>query len=178
MLLTAYCNRLATAFLKKPAGASLVHHQNLACYEINRIDAIDLWFVSECKNFFPDHHFLRKECVAGKVFAAIEAQTGYVVIGSARTIKSSEPVTLQVSQMPLSSFLGLLLKSRPFDFEIRSKTIFIKEKTCSQGQPFLFIQPRSSSHIRLCPRCRGNSFIRRYRKSKAERHPDEQRCCY
>jgi TonB-linked SusC/RagA family outer membrane protein len=136
MLLTAYCNRLATAFLKNRQEPHWFITKTLRVMKLTALMLLICGLSLSAKTSSQTITFSGKNVSLEKVFAAIEAQTGYVVIGSARTIKSSEPVTLQVSQMPLSSFMGLLLKSRPFDFEIRSKTIFIKEKPAPRASPF------------------------------------------
>ena len=63
-----------------------------------------------------------------KAFDAIEAQTGYVVIGNKKLLKDSRPVTLSVYEMPLRKFLDLILNGQPLQYEIEMETIIIKRK--------------------------------------------------
>lgn len=129
MLLTAYCNRRASAFLKNRQRPHWFITKTLRVMKLTAMLLLICGLSVSATTSSQTITYSGKDVTMEKVFAAIEAQTGYVVVGSAKTIKSSARVTLQVSQMSLASFLELLRESKPFDFEIRSKTIFIKEKT-------------------------------------------------
>ena len=120
MLLTAYCNRRATAFLKNRQEPHWFITKTLRVMKLTALMLLICGLSLSAKTSSQTITFSGKNVTMEKVFAAIEAQTGYVIIGSARTIKSTERVSLQVSQMALSRFLELLLESKPIEFEIRS----------------------------------------------------------
>lgn len=128
MLLTAYCNRPTSAFLKNRQEPDWFITKTLRVMKLTALILLICGLSLSAKTSSQTITFSGRNVTMEKVFAAIEAQTGYVVIGSARAIRNNERVTLAVSQMALSNFLQLLLETKPFDFEIRSKTIFIKEK--------------------------------------------------
>ncbi len=73
--------------------------------------------------------FSGKDVPMETVFSAIEQQTGFHVIGKLETLKRSGSVSIQVENMQLDEFLTLLLEGKPYEFEIKSKTIFIKRKS-------------------------------------------------
>lgn len=79
--------------------------------------------------------FSGKNVPLDRVLSVIEKQTGYVVIGSASGISNAERITLDVKNMELQSFLNLVF-GPSFDFEIRSKTIFVKEKPAARARLF------------------------------------------
>lgn len=152
MLLTAYCNRLTTAFLKNRQEPDWFITKTLRVMKLTALMLLICGLSLSAKTSSQTITFSGRNVTMEKVFAAIEAQTGYVVIGSPRSIKSTERITLDVSQMALTNFLGLLLENKPFDFEIRSKTIFIKERPMARVTmlPRLFVSrtPPISGYVR------------------------------
>ena len=62
------------------------------------------------------------------IVAAIEKQTGYVVVVGYRVYDKARPDSISASNQPLIDFLDAVLKGQPFGYTIRKKTIFIKEK--------------------------------------------------
>ncbi len=63
-----------------------------------------------------------------KVFNAVQQQTGYFIFSNKDLLKNAAPVTIDVSNMLLTSFLDLVLSDQPIGYKIRNKTIFIEEK--------------------------------------------------
>ncbi len=152
MLLTAYCNRRATAFLKNRQEPHWFITKTLRVMKLTALMLLICCLSLSAKTSSQTITFSGKNVTMEKVFEAIEAQTGYVIIGSTRTVKSKERVSLQVSQMTLSSFLELLLENKPIEFEIRSKTIFIKEKPAARARllspAFSLFAPPVSGYVR------------------------------
>ncbi|MBN9385805.1 MAG: SusC/RagA family TonB-linked outer membrane protein [Chitinophagaceae bacterium] len=62
------------------------------------------------------------------VFKVIEKQTGYSIFYNDEHIKSAGPVTVDVHEMPLQDFLGLILKQYNLTFEISRDNILIKRE--------------------------------------------------
>ena len=60
-----------------------------------------------------------------KVFTAIKKQTGYVVFYNHSDLNGTSPVTLSVYDMPLRSFLDIMLKNQPLAYNIEDKTIML-----------------------------------------------------
>jgi TonB-linked SusC/RagA family outer membrane protein len=73
-------------------------------------------------------NFSGKNVPLEKVFASIEQQTGYAVFANKGLLKDLKPVTIVAEAMPLPDFLDVLLKGQPIAYQIRQKTIFIKER--------------------------------------------------
>ncbi|MBO9150782.1 SusC/RagA family TonB-linked outer membrane protein [Chitinophaga sp. GCM10012297] len=63
-----------------------------------------------------------------RIFTEIEKQTGNVVFISKQLLKESKPVSVDVRDMPLSSFLALVLKDQPLEFTQEKQTVFIRKK--------------------------------------------------
>ncbi|UYQ93822.1 carboxypeptidase-like regulatory domain-containing protein [Chitinophaga horti] len=63
-----------------------------------------------------------------KVFSAIRQQTGYHVFFESDLMDASRKVSFNATNMPLHSFLELVLKDQPLGYEITSKTISIIPK--------------------------------------------------
>lgn len=70
-----------------------------------------------------------------KVFAVVERQTGYFIVYKMDLLQKAKPVSLQVQQMPLESFLQLVLKDQPLEYVIENKSILIVRKTAAPGSP-------------------------------------------
>ncbi len=66
-----------------------------------------------------------------QVFAAIEEQTGYVVMYDQELFTAQKTFSLSVRNLSLSELLNMILKDQPLEYEIADKTIFISKK--SQG---------------------------------------------
>jgi TonB-linked SusC/RagA family outer membrane protein len=60
-----------------------------------------------------------------KVFSAIRQQTGYMVVCDAALLKTTKPVTLEVSDMPLESLLDVAFRNQGLKYTIGKKSIFI-----------------------------------------------------
>ncbi|SEM43005.1 TonB-linked outer membrane protein, SusC/RagA family [bacterium A37T11] len=62
------------------------------------------------------------------VFAAIEDQTGYMVLYNSQVVKFAKPVSMNVAHMELDDFLKLLVKDQSFSFDINEKTILVAKR--------------------------------------------------
>jgi len=69
-----------------------------------------------------------KELSLKQVFTAIKKQTGYVVFANQKDMTDTRPVTVTVSNMPLTNFLDLVFKGQPLDYQIKDKTIVLSRK--------------------------------------------------
>ncbi len=72
--------------------------------------------------------FSGKDVPMEKIFSVIEEQTGYVVFGSKDQFNKSDKVTVAVKEMELVKFMQSILAGKPFEFEIKANTIFIRER--------------------------------------------------
>lgn len=72
-------------------------------------------------------HYSGKDVKLDKVFAAIKQQTGYAIMYNPDLVGKAKPVTLEMHDAPLKSFLAEALKGSGLDFTIEGKTIFIKK---------------------------------------------------
>ncbi|WP_341837192.1 SusC/RagA family TonB-linked outer membrane protein [Chitinophaga pollutisoli] len=72
--------------------------------------------------------FSGREVPMKKVFATIKKQTGYVVWGKSELLQQAGAVSASVQNMPLLSFLDLILKDQPLQYKIADNTIFLYAK--------------------------------------------------
>ncbi|WP_164714289.1 SusC/RagA family TonB-linked outer membrane protein [Chitinophaga rhizosphaerae] len=72
--------------------------------------------------------FSGREVPMKKVFAAIKRQTGYVVWGKSDLLRQAGTISASVQNMPLLSFLDLIVKDQPFQYRIADNTIFLYGK--------------------------------------------------
>lgn len=72
--------------------------------------------------------FSGREVPMKKVFATIKKQTGYVVWGKSELLQQAGAVSASVQNMPLLSFLDLILKDQPLQYKITDNTIFLYGK--------------------------------------------------
>lgn len=70
--------------------------------------------------------FTGKDVPLVTVFQAIREQTGYGVFAGKNLLKTTQPVTCAVRDMPLPAFLNLILRNQRLSYEISNKTIFLK----------------------------------------------------
>ncbi|HEY4064724.1 MAG TPA: SusC/RagA family TonB-linked outer membrane protein [Puia sp.] len=92
-------------------------------------------FDAHADGFSQSVTFYGKNVAITKVFSAIEKQTGYTIFANKSLIKSVQPLSVSVTNMPLKDFLEMALRNQPIDFEIDNKTIFIKEKLAAALPP-------------------------------------------
>src|SRR3954464_7202972 len=59
-----------------------------------------------------------KDLSLKKVFDAIQVQTGFPVFSSQKIFTTARPVTISVADMPLKTFLDVVLKGQPVTYEI------------------------------------------------------------
>ncbi|BAV09688.1 TonB-dependent receptor [Filimonas lacunae] len=69
-----------------------------------------------------------KQMPLKQVFSMVEKQTGYAVFGNRSVWNQARPVTVSVANMPLDSFLAMVLTGRGLAFRLDSKTISLYEK--------------------------------------------------
>jgi TonB-linked SusC/RagA family outer membrane protein len=72
--------------------------------------------------------FTAKEYPLKNVFAVIKKQTGYVVFGKDDLFKESKPVSISVTNMPLTEFLSKVMEGQPLNFRIDGKNIILSHK--------------------------------------------------
>ncbi len=72
--------------------------------------------------------FSGREVPLKRVFATIKKQTGYVIWGKSELLQQAVPVSASVQNMPLLSFLDLILKDQPLQYKIADNTIFLYGK--------------------------------------------------
>ncbi len=63
-----------------------------------------------------------------KVFSAIEKQTGYVVFYNNSLLDDTDPVTLDVNQMPFAEFLELFSSQHALHYRITNKMVTFYRK--------------------------------------------------
>ncbi|WP_160712900.1 TonB-dependent receptor [Chitinophaga solisilvae] len=63
-----------------------------------------------------------------KVFSVIRKQSGYLVVASREVLEKSRPITLQVENVDVGTFLDMALKDQPLKYVIENKSIFISPK--------------------------------------------------
>ncbi|WP_173002979.1 SusC/RagA family TonB-linked outer membrane protein [Chitinophaga sp. SYP-B3965] len=63
-----------------------------------------------------------------KVFSTIKKQTGFVVWGKSELLKQAGTVSVSVQNMPLTSFLELIMKDQPLNYKIVDNTIMLYSK--------------------------------------------------
>ena len=83
---------------------------------------------AEARGFSQTITFSGRNVPLDKAFAAIEQQTGYTIFANKGLLKDVKPVSVAVQDMPIRSFLEVILHNQPIGYEINNKTIFIKEK--------------------------------------------------
>ena len=98
--------------------------------------------------------FTGKDVPLKTVFASVKKQTGYGVFfeNGEAMLQSSAPVTLDLKNVALETFLRICLKDQPLEYVLEGKTIFIKKKEApivtlaspppTPGDPILQIKGR------------------------------------
>lgn len=69
-----------------------------------------------------------------KVLSAVSQQTGYYFFYSKQILSDARPVTINVRDVPVGSFLNLLFESQPLTYSLQKTTVIIKKK---DGQTIL-----------------------------------------
>ncbi|MBO9571229.1 MAG: carboxypeptidase-like regulatory domain-containing protein, partial [Chitinophagaceae bacterium] len=69
-----------------------------------------------------------KDISIERVIKEINNQTGYFVMARTDVAEAIGKVNVDVNKMAIADFMALLLKNKPFEFEIDAKTIFIRGK--------------------------------------------------
>lgn len=72
--------------------------------------------------------FSGKDVSMEKLFATIKKQTGFVVWGKSDVLKQANAVSVNVRDLPLLTFLDLLVKDQPFNYKIAGNTIMLSAK--------------------------------------------------
>lgn len=67
-----------------------------------------------------------------KLFAAIKKQTGFVVWGKSDLLKQAAAISVNVRDMPLLTFLDMVMKDQPFNYKIAGNTIMLSGKRILQ----------------------------------------------
>ncbi|WEK33538.1 MAG: SusC/RagA family TonB-linked outer membrane protein [Candidatus Pseudobacter hemicellulosilyticus] len=87
-----------------------------------------------------------KDLTLKQVFAAIEKQTGYVVLSKKALFSETATVAINATNMPLQALLDAVLKDMALQYIIRGKTIFLDRKAPVLAPPatapvFLTLDP-------------------------------------
>lgn len=90
---------------------------------------------AQAKSYSQTVTYSGKNVAITKVFQEIEKQTGYTVFANKDLLKGVKPVSVNVQNMPLSDFLGMVLQNQPVGYEIHNRTIFITVKSESLNSP-------------------------------------------
>ncbi|MGJ1285782.1 TonB-dependent receptor [Sphingobacterium spiritivorum] len=69
-----------------------------------------------------------------KAFKHIEQVSNYVVLYNQNDLKNTKPVKIAASNVPLTTFLDMLLKDQPFEYKIEDKTILINSRKEKKNQ--------------------------------------------
>ncbi|ATL46965.1 SusC/RagA family TonB-linked outer membrane protein [Chitinophaga caeni] len=88
-----------------------------------------------------------------QIFSKVEKQTGYVFFYNADVLQKTTPVDVSVTNMPIETFLTMIMKDQPVDFEINAKTITIKEKIIAKTGAV-----KSSEPVRQDPPIKGKVY--------------------
>lgn len=75
--------------------------------------------------------FSGKKVPMEKLFATIKKQTGFVVWGKSDLLKQAAAISVNVRDMPLLTFLDLVMKDQPFNYKIAGNTIMLSGKRLS-----------------------------------------------
>ncbi|MBO9635926.1 MAG: TonB-dependent receptor plug domain-containing protein, partial [Chitinophagaceae bacterium] len=70
-----------------------------------------------------------------QLFEEVKKQTGYTVFGRKDLFQQANKVTASVQQMPLTSFLELIMKGQPLQYRINGKEIILSRKTANPDAP-------------------------------------------
>jgi TonB-linked SusC/RagA family outer membrane protein len=87
-----------------------------------------------------------KDLPLKKVFAAVEAQTGFVFFYNQHLLANTRPVTVSVENMPLNEFLNKALKDQPLHFRLDGKTITLSRKS---PDPAVLLQAVAAGFVPL-----------------------------
>lgn len=70
-----------------------------------------------------------------KVFDQIRTQSGYDFLFTSSILKNARPVSIQVKNMSVKDALDKIFEDQPLQFEIKEKTVIIKQKTAAPSTP-------------------------------------------
>lgn len=78
-----------------------------------------------------------------EVFGIIKKQTGFYVLYNPELLKNVAPITVDVHDKPLSSFLDICLANKPLEYEIKYNTVIIKPRQAKKNilTDYLFTAP-------------------------------------
>src|SRR5690606_20740113 len=68
-----------------------------------------------------------------KVFAAIRVQSGFSFIYVKKQLEKSQPVTVDIKDLPLTEALDIIFKNQPFGYTFRGKYVVLQPKTAEPG---------------------------------------------
>ncbi len=70
-----------------------------------------------------------------KVLTEIKRQTGYVFFYNKEDIKNANPVSVSVENMPVNTFIDLVLQNQPVLYKLMGQTIILSEKSAVKEMP-------------------------------------------
>ncbi len=106
----------------------VVLSKTLLIMKLTAILLIVTFFSSYAKGLSQHITLTGKNLTLKQVFAAIEQQTGYVVLSNEKIFKNNDPVSVQVVKYPLNEFLDKVFTGRPLNYVILDQTIVVSEK--------------------------------------------------
>lgn len=68
-----------------------------------------------------------------KVFAAIRVQSGFSFIYVKKQLEKSQPVTVDIKDLPLTEALDIIFRNQPFGYTFRGKYVVLQPKTAEPG---------------------------------------------
>ncbi|MBO9729563.1 MAG: SusC/RagA family TonB-linked outer membrane protein [Chitinophaga sp.] len=91
--------------------------------------------------------FSGKEVSMEKLFTTIKKQTGFVVWGKSDVLKQANAVTVNVRDMPLLTFLDLVVKDQPFNYKIAGNTIMLFAKKEANAPDAAMYESPVTGHV-------------------------------
>lgn len=119
----------------------------LRCMKLTSILLLAICLHVSANTFSQSITFSGKDVPVKKLFAAIKKQTGFVVWGKSELLKQADPVSVSVQNMPLISFLDLVMRDQPFSYKIADNTIMLYSKPAAAAAGSEVIQEPVTGHV-------------------------------
>lgn len=143
MLLTAICNWRSPAILKNRQTSPFETKTFLKVMQLTSVIFLAFSLSLSANTISQTVSLSGKNLPVQQVIAEIYQQTGYSVLARTDALKRIGNLTIEAKDMALEQFVSLMLKGKPYVFEVDAKTIFIKSKTPttkSKSVPLLNIE--------------------------------------
>jgi TonB-linked SusC/RagA family outer membrane protein len=135
MLFQAFCSQVPPIPAKERPGkaGARCFTKTLRVMKLTALVLIAFTIQASAKTYSQTITFSGKNIPLDKIFNVIEKQTGFVVFYDYRQIRGARPVTLDVKDLPLETFLERCFKDQPFGSAMEDKTIMITKKPAAQN---------------------------------------------